>query len=72
MLDVLGPLGNGFQLPASGKVLLIGGGIGTAPLLFAAKSAPEGAVAALGFRTGAGANSDGGLCEGRDPSGGSQ
>lgn len=55
VLDVLGPLGNGFQLPASGKVLLIGGGIGTAPLLFAAKSAPEGAVAALGFRTGAGA-----------------
>ena len=51
-LDVLGPLGTGFQLPASGKVLLAGGGIGTAPLLFAAKSAPGGAVAALGFRTG--------------------
>lgn len=53
-LDVLGPLGNGFQLPESGKVLLAGGGIGTAPLLFAAKSAPEGVVAALGFRTGKG------------------
>lgn len=55
VLDVLGPLGNGFQLPPSGRVLLAGGGIGTAPLLFTAKSAPEGAVAALGFRTGAGA-----------------
>ena len=51
-LDVLGPLGTGFQLPTSGKVLLAGGGIGTAPLLFAAKSVSVGAVAALGFRTG--------------------
>lgn len=56
VLDVLGPLGNGFQLPPSGRVLLAGGG-NRARLRCSlrAKSAPEGAVAALGFRTGAGA-----------------
>lgn len=50
-LDVLGPLGNGFQLPASGKVLLAGGGIGSAPLLYAGRQAINGAKAALGFRS---------------------
>jgi dihydroorotate dehydrogenase electron transfer subunit len=35
MLDLLGPLGNGFTLPPEGKdVLLIGGGVGIAPLVF--------------------------------------
>ena len=34
-LDLLGPLGNGFTLPPEGKdVLLIGGGVGIAPLIF--------------------------------------
>lgn len=38
VLDVMGPLGNGFQIPQpGGKPLLIAGGIGTAPLLFLAK-----------------------------------
>lgn len=50
-LDVLGPLGNGFRLPDCGKVLLVGGGIGSAPLLLTGKRAPNGAEAALGFRT---------------------
>lgn len=37
-LDVLGPLGNGFALPdGAGRVLLIGGGMGAAPLLHAAQ-----------------------------------
>ena len=33
------PLGNGFTMPSSGdeKVLLVGGGVGTAPLLFMGK-----------------------------------
>jgi dihydroorotate dehydrogenase electron transfer subunit len=48
-LDILGPLGNGFEL-REGKYLLVGGGIGVPPLLFAAKRA-EGADAVLGFRT---------------------
>lgn len=40
-LDIIGPLGNGFSLPASPKRLLIfaGGGIGVAPLLFLAREA---------------------------------
>jgi len=48
-LDILGPLGNGFEL-RKGRYLLVGGGIGVPPLLYAAKSA-ESADAVLGFRT---------------------
>ena len=33
-LNLILPLGNGFSLPQGGKTLLIGGGIGIAPLLF--------------------------------------
>ena len=52
-LDILGPLGNGFTMPDCGNILVVGGGIGTPPLLFAAETAaePAGAVTAvLGFR----------------------
>jgi len=39
-LDLLGPLGNGFSLyPDSGKLLLIAGGVGIAPLVFLADKA---------------------------------
>jgi dihydroorotate dehydrogenase electron transfer subunit len=31
-VSILGPLGNGFDIPAGGEVLLIGGGIGVFPL----------------------------------------
>ena len=48
-LDLLGPLGNGFELP-DGKLLLVGGGIGVPPLLYSAKRA-KGADAVLGFKT---------------------
>jgi len=41
-LDVLGPLGNGFSiLPTSRNLLLVGGGIGIAPLPFLAQTAME-------------------------------
>lgn len=53
-LDVLGPLGNGFDLPERGPVLLVGGGIGSAPMCFAARRLGNRAVAALGFRSGGG------------------
>jgi len=33
MLDVMGPLGNGFDVQTDKKALVIGGGIGTAPLV---------------------------------------
>lgn len=40
-LDIIGPSGNGFSLPASSKRLLVfvGGGIGVAPLFFLARKA---------------------------------
>jgi dihydroorotate dehydrogenase electron transfer subunit len=36
-LNCILPLGNGFPVPSSGRSLLLGGGIGVAPLLFLAK-----------------------------------
>lgn len=50
-LDVLGFLGNGFSIPQEGRCLLIGGGIGTPPLLGCAEHLKERAVAILGFRS---------------------
>ena len=51
LLDVLGPLGNGFSLPEDGEgVLLVGGGIGTPPLLGVAQALSGKAEAILGFR----------------------
>lgn len=52
-VDVLGPLGHGWTYPEKGKVLVAGGGIGVPPMLYAAKHAENGAVAAVGFRTAA-------------------
>jgi len=47
-MDVLGPLGRGFSLaPGSGKLLLVGGGIGIAPLIFLARYASRGHTVAL-------------------------
>ncbi len=48
VLDVLGPLGNGFPA-VQGKILVAGGGIGVPPMLLTAKRA-ESADAVLGFR----------------------
>lgn len=50
-LDLLGPLGNGFSLPAPGaRVIVVGGGIGVPPLLGVAAQLGEKAIAVLGFR----------------------
>lgn len=50
-LDVLGPLGNGFNIPDSAKrVVLVGGGIGVPPMLSLAKKLGERSTAILGFR----------------------
>ena len=48
-LDILGPLGNGFQMP-DGNALIIGGGLGAPPMLFAAESAKGAVTTVLGFR----------------------
>ncbi|HEY1406873.1 MAG TPA: hypothetical protein VF857_09705, partial [Spirochaetota bacterium] len=37
-IDILGPLGNGFTLMNGGKVLLVGGGAGNAPLHYLSRS----------------------------------
>lgn len=51
-LDMMGPLGNGFRLlDKSKKAVVIGGGIGTPPMLAAAKHYGENATAISGFRT---------------------
>jgi len=48
-LDMLGPLGNGFTYP-DGSIIVVGGGLGAPPMLFAAESAKNGVTAILGFR----------------------
>jgi len=48
-LDILGPLGNGFSFP-DGRIIVVGGGLGCPPMLFAAASAKHRATAILGFR----------------------
>jgi dihydroorotate dehydrogenase electron transfer subunit len=48
-LDILGPLGNGFRFP-EGKIIVVGGGLGSPPMIFAAGAAKGGTTAILGFR----------------------
>ena len=48
-LDIIGPLGNGFKIP-DGNIIVVGGGLGSPPMLFAAESAKSGVTAILGFR----------------------
>jgi dihydroorotate dehydrogenase electron transfer subunit len=48
-IHVFGPLGNGFRLDVE-RPLLVGGGIGIAPLPYLAEALPD-APAVLGFRT---------------------
>ncbi|MDR2421455.1 MAG: dihydroorotate dehydrogenase electron transfer subunit [Oscillospiraceae bacterium] len=48
-VDINGPLGHGFS-SVVGDILIAGGGLGAAPMLFAARRARGRAVAVLGFR----------------------
>lgn len=50
VLDVLGPLGHGFETDSKGSYLLVGGGIGVPPLLGCAHNAWGNCTAVLGFR----------------------
>ncbi|MDE7194243.1 MAG: dihydroorotate dehydrogenase electron transfer subunit [Oscillospiraceae bacterium] len=50
-LDILAPLGNGFRIPDSKRVIAVGGGIGVPPLLGIAKTSRELCTAILGFRS---------------------
>ena len=53
LMDVIAPLGNGFTVPAKkdGRVIVVGGGIGTPPLLDIAKMYGNRCTAILGFRS---------------------
>jgi dihydroorotate dehydrogenase electron transfer subunit len=50
-LDVLGPFGNGFPAITEPGTLLVGGGIGAAPLVYAARLSDGLASALLGYRS---------------------
>ena len=52
-LDVMGPLGNGFDAAQPGRYLLVGGGIGVPPLMQYGECLQWPRTAVLGFRTGA-------------------
>jgi len=49
-IDMLAPLGNGFAVDPSEKIVVIGGGIGVPPMLELAKAYGGNASAILGFR----------------------
>jgi len=49
-LHLLGPLGNGFAIDPSRRALLVGGGVGIAPLAILADEIGPGATTLLGFR----------------------
>lgn len=49
-LDILGPLGRGFDLNYK-NLIAVGGGIGVPPMLFASRSAPGRLSAVLGFKS---------------------
>lgn len=48
-IDLLGPLGNGFEVTGK-NIILVGGGIGVPPMLYTARKADGKATAVLGFR----------------------
>ena len=48
-LDIIGPLGNGFRIP-DGNTILVGGGVGVPPLLYAAKQTKYITAVISGFR----------------------
>lgn len=53
LIDIIAPLGRGFKLPEdkSGRAIIVGGGIGTPPMLDIAKAYGESCTAILGFRS---------------------
>lgn len=54
-MDVIAPLGKGFtvpdELPENTKIILVGGGIGTPPMMDIAKKFGDRVIAILGFRS---------------------
>lgn len=58
-LDLLGPLGNGFDIPENMKsIFIVGGGVGIAPLFFLAASLKDKGIDLSAFRVFIGCRSD--------------
>lgn len=53
VISVEGPLGDGVFTTTPGKALLVGGGVGLAPLIFLAKQLPEKPIVLVGGKTAA-------------------
>lgn len=49
-LNMICPLGNGFDIPTDKKIAFIGGGIGVPPMLYSARKAGKGCIVINGFR----------------------
>lgn len=49
-LDILAPLGKGFELDSNKKTVFIGGGIGVPPMLYASKICGKNGIVITGFR----------------------
>lgn len=50
LVNIIAPLGKGFELDQNKKTVLIGGGIGVPPMLYAAETLGKNAVVINGFR----------------------
>ncbi len=50
-INIIAPLGRGFELDASKKTVFIGGGIGVPPMLYSARSCAGNATVINGFRS---------------------
>ena len=50
LINIIAPLGNGFETDKTKKTVFIGGGIGVPPMLYSAKNGGEGSVVINGFR----------------------
>ena len=50
VINMICPLGRGFEIPKDKKIIFIGGGIGVPPMLYSAKTAGEGCTVINGFR----------------------
>ena len=49
-INIIAPLGNGFEIPQDKRIVFIGGGIGVPPMLYSAKTAGSSCTVINGFR----------------------
>lgn len=49
-INIIAPLGKGFEIPKDKKIIFIGGGIGVPPMLYCAAAAGNNAIVINGFR----------------------